>query len=490
MSLQIYNTMSRKQEAFIPQEPGKVKMYVCGPTVYDYIHIGNARPAIFFDVARRYLEAIGYEVDYLVNFTDVDDKLIRKAEQLGTSVPEVADRFIAAFYEDTEGLGVKRATRNPRVTEHVPEIIALIEELVAQGAAYPSAGDVYFRTKSFANYGQLSHQNLEELQLGIRIGIDERKEDPQDFVLWKSAKPGEISWESPWGPGRPGWHIECSAMARKYLGDTLDIHGGGNDLQFPHHECECAQSESLTGKPLSNYWMHNGFINIDNQKMSKSLGNGITVHELLKRIKPEAIRYFMLSGHYRAPLNFSDDTVEQALGSVERITNCRVNLEHRLAAVSPDGSHTAGWHLVEDAPIGALRYEPASGDESLDTRLQELKARFTAKMDDDFNTPDAITVLFELVAEANQLLKQPVVAARSIDAVLGLMDSMDGVLGLLPTVDEAAGLLDAEVDALIVERTKVRSEKNWKRADEIRDLLAEQGILLEDTPQGIRWRRK
>ncbi|MCM3750162.1 cysteine--tRNA ligase [Paenibacillus pasadenensis] len=490
MSLHIYNTMSRKREAFIPQEPGKVKMYVCGPTVYDYIHIGNARPAIFFDVVRRYLEAVGYDVNFLVNFTDVDDKLIRKAELLGTTVPEVAERFIAAFYEDTEGLGVQRATFNPRVTEHIPQIVAFIEELVRKGAAYPSAGDVYFRTKSFADYGQLSHQNMEELQLGIRIGIDERKEDPQDFVLWKGAKPGEISWESPWGPGRPGWHIECSAMARQYLGDTLDIHGGGNDLQFPHHECECAQSESLTGKPLSNYWMHNGFINIDNQKMSKSLGNGVTVNELLKRIKPEAIRYFMLSGHYRAPLNFSDDTVEQALGSVERIANCRVNLEHRLNAVSPDGSHEAGFTVNAGAPVGTLRYEPSSGDETLDARLRELTVRFTSKMDDDFNTPDAITVLFELVAEANGLLKQPVVPARLIDAMIGLMDTMNSVLGLLPASAEAAGLLDAEVDALIAERTQARSDKNWKRADEIRDLLAEQGILLEDTPQGIRWRRK
>ncbi|WP_339279297.1 cysteine--tRNA ligase [Paenibacillus sp. FSL W8-1187] len=490
MSLQIYNTMSRRQEEFISQQPGKVKMYVCGPTVYDYIHIGNARPAIFFDVVRRYLEAVGYEVDYLVNFTDVDDKLIRKAEQLGTTVPEVAERFIEAFYEDTERLGVRRATRNPRVMEHIPQIVAFIGELVDKGAAYPSGGDVYFRTKSFAAYGQLSHQNLEELQLGIRIGIDERKEDPQDFVLWKGAKPGEISWESPWGPGRPGWHIECSAMAREYLGDTLDIHGGGHDLQFPHHECECAQSESLTGKPLSHYWMHNGFINIDNQKMSKSLGNGITVNELLKRIKPEAIRYFMLSGHYRAPLNFSDDTVEQALGSVERIANCRVNLEHRLGAVDPDGSGAAGWHARLDAPVGALRYEPQTGDEPLDGRLRGLRDRFAAKLDDDFNTPDAITVWFELVAEANALLKLPVAPAPALRALLGLMDVMDDVLGLLPRADEAAGLLDAEVDALIAERTQARADKNWKRADEIRDLLAEQGILLEDTPQGIRWRRK
>ena len=312
--------------------PGKVKMYVCGPTVYDYIHIGNARPAIFFDVVRRYLESLGYDVNYMVNFTDVDDKLIRKAEQLGTTVPEVAERFIAAFYENIEGLGIHKATINPRVTENIPEIIALIEELVANGHAYENGGDVFFRTSSFPDYGKLSHQNLEELQLGIRIGVDERKENGQDFVLWKAAKPGEINWASPWGQGRPGWHIECSAMARKYLGDTLDIHGGGHDLQFPHHECEIAQSESVTGKPLANYWMHNGYININNEKMSKSLGNGITVQEMLTRIKPAVIRYFMLSAHYRSPLNFSDETIAQAENSIERIANSVANIKHRLAA--------------------------------------------------------------------------------------------------------------------------------------------------------------
>lgn len=466
MTLRIYNTMTREKEDFKPLVPGKVNMYVCGPTVYDYIHIGNARPAIFFDVVRRYLEYIGFGVHYVVNFTDVDDKLIRKAEQLGTTVPEVAERFIAAFYANIDGLGIHRASLNPRVTENIPEIIALIEELVAKGHAYESGGDVFFRTSTFPDYGKLSHQNLDELQLGIRIGVDERKENGQDFVLWKAAKPGEINWESPWGAGRPGWHIECSAMARKFLGETLDIHGGGHDLQFPHHECEIAQSEAVTGKPLANYWMHNGFVNINNEKMSKSLGNGITVQNLLTEIKPEVIRYFMLSAHYRSPLNFSDETIAQAENSVERIANSVANLKHRLeVAVSAPGEEVA----------------------VLQARIDEIKARFTTKMNDDFNTPDAITAVFELVSEANLHMQRPVVSAEALELLLGAFESFDRVLGLLAVDQE---LLDTEIDALIVERTEARNSKNWKRADEIRDLLAAQGIVLEDTPQGIRWKRK
>ncbi|MBM7569426.1 cysteine--tRNA ligase [Paenibacillus sacheonensis] len=466
MTLRIYNTLTREKEDFKPLVPGKVNMYVCGPTVYDYIHIGNARPAIFFDVVRRYLESLDYDVRYVVNFTDVDDKLIRKAEQLGTTVPEVAERFIAAFNENIEGLGIHKATMNPRVTENIPEIIAFIEELVANGHAYENGGDVFFRTGMFPDYGKLSHQNLEELQLGIRIGVDERKENGQDFVLWKAAKPGEINWASPWGPGRPGWHIECSAMARKYLGETLDIHGGGHDLQFPHHECEIAQSESVTGKPLATYWMHNGYININNEKMSKSLGNGITVQDMLTRIKPAVIRYFMLSAHYRSPLNFSDETIAQAENSIERIANSVANIKHRLeAAVSEPGE--------ELAPLKA--------------RIEDIKAQFNAKMDDDFNTPDAITAVFELVSEANLHLQRPVVSPEALQLLLAAFEMFDRVLGLL-AADEA--LLDEEIDALIVERTEARSSKNWKRADEIRDLLAEKGIVLEDTPQGIRWRRK
>ncbi len=470
MNLKIYNSMTRKEELFVPREEGKVNMYVCGPTVYDFIHIGNARPVIFFDVARRYLESLGLEVNYIVNFTDVDDKMIRKANELGITVPELAEKFIAAFKEDRDGLGARPATIQPRVTETIPEIIAFIDGLVKKGAAYENGGDVYFRTSTFPEYGKLSHKNLDELQYGIRIDVDERKESPQDFVLWKAAKPGEIYWSSPWGDGRPGWHIECSAMVRKYAGDTLDIHGGGHDLQFPHHECEIAQSESLTEEPLSRYWMHNGFVNIDNQKMSKSLGNGINVRNLLKMAKKESIRYLMLATHYRSPLNFSDEILKQADRSVERLANSRDNVVHRLSTVAK----------------GSLSL---AKDEALQARLAELQAQFNDSMDDDFGTPDAITAWFGLVAEANNYLQRESVSEADLLAILERFDAMDNVLGLLPAREEA-GLLDEEVDALIAERAEARSSRNWKRADEIRDLLAERGIVLEDTPQGMRWRRK
>ncbi|WEK53830.1 MAG: cysteine--tRNA ligase [Candidatus Cohnella colombiensis] len=470
MNLKIYNSLTRSLEAFKPREPGKVNMYVCGPTVYDYIHIGNARPVIFFDVVRRYLEVIGLEVKYIVNFTDVDDKMIRKANELSITVPELAEQFIAAFKQDRDGLGARPATLQPRVMETIPEIIAFIQGLVDRGAAYENGGDVYFRTNTFPEYGKLSHKNLDELQYGIRVEVDERKENPQDFVLWKAAKPGEIYWSSPWGDGRPGWHIECSAMAHKYAGDTLDIHGGGHDLQFPHHECEIAQSESFTGKPLARYWMHNGFVNINNEKMSKSLGNGITVHVLLESVKKEAIRYLMLATHYRSPLNFSDETISQATKSIERLVNNRDNVLHRLSTVAK----------------GDLSLAP---DEALRARLAELDAEFHARMDDDFGTPDAITAWFGLVTETNNYLQRETVSESDLLAILAQIAKMDNVLGLLPE-QASIDLLDEEVDALIIERTEARNSRNWARADEIRDLLAERGIVLEDTPQGIRWRRK
>lgn len=465
MALQIYNTMSRMKEEFVSMTPGEIKMYVCGPTVYDYIHIGNARPMIFFDVVRGYLENQQYNVNYVVNFTDVDDKLIRKAEELNTTVADVAERFIAAYFEDLEGLGIRHATMHPRVTENMDIILEFIQSLVDKDYAYAKEGDVYFRTRKFADYGKLSHQKLDELQFGIRVEVDKRKENPEDFVLWKAAKPGEVSWESPWGAGRPGWHIECSAMARHYLGDTLDIHGGGQDLQFPHHECECAQSEAVTGKPLSNYWMHNGFIRIDDEKMSKSLGNGILVKDLRKAHKPAAIRYFMLSTHYRNPLNYNADTIQQAENSVDRIANAVNNVKHRLSASD------------QASPVEA----------SLAGRLTEIRQLFHEKMQDDFNTPDAITAIFEWVNEANLLLQKEVVAKASLEALLDLFNEMNEVLRIFWQEEE---LVDADIDQLITERVEARQNKNWARADEIRDLLSAQGIMLEDTPQGMRWRRK
>ncbi|MDF2724445.1 MAG: cysteinyl-tRNA synthetase [Paenibacillus sp.] len=465
MSLKVYNTMTRTKETFVPLTPGKVNMYVCGPTVYDYIHIGNARPAIFFDIVRRYLQKSGYAVNYVVNFTDVDDKLIRKSEQTGETVPQIAEKFIAAYYEDIEALGIHRADANPRVTENIVEIVALIQDLVDKGFAYESEGDVYFRTEKFAEYGKLSHQNLQELQFGIRVEVGERKENQQDFVLWKGAKPGEIYWSSPWGDGRPGWHIECSAMARKYLGPTIDIHGGGHDLQFPHHECEIAQSECSSGQPLANYWMHNGYIHINNEKMSKSLGNGVNVKELVKQVKPQTLRFLFLSTHYRNPLNFSEEGLKQAGNGLERIENGVGNMRYRL----------------KSAEEGAV-------DAKVAEAVERIKAMFREKMDDDFNTSDALTAIFDLVAEGNAYMTEQTVTASTLTLLLDTVQEWNDVLGIL--AEEKDELLDEDIEKLIAERVEARKAKNWKRADEIRDLLTEKGILLEDTPQGLRWRRK
>ncbi|MEK5399548.1 cysteine--tRNA ligase [Paenibacillus sp. FSL K6-2859] len=469
MALQIYNTMTRSKEQFVPQESGKVKMYVCGPTVYGYMHIGNARPIIVFDMVRNYLEQLGNEVRYVTNFTDVDDKLIRKAEEMNTSVAEVAEIFINAYREDLEGLGVKPATLNPRVTESMELIIEFIKELEEKGYAYESGGDVYYRTSKFEDYGKLSRQNLDELQFGIRVEVDSRKEKPEDFVLWKAAKPGEVYWQSPWGNGRPGWHIECSAMAREFLGDTMDIHGGGQDLQFPHHECECAQTEALTGKPLSNYWMHNGFINIGDEKMSKSLGNGWLVKDIRGQFKAGTIRYFMLSTHYRNPLNFSVDSMTSAEKSVERISLAESNVKHRFE----------------------LAAEGAQGEVSLEIndKLSAIVANFHARMQDDFNTPDAITAMFDWVSLANHTLANSEAAPADFAALLQAFGEMNAVLRLTPEHEEEE-IASEEVERLIAERVEARKNKNWSRSDEIRDELGRLGILLEDTPQGMRWRRK
>lgn len=464
MTLRIYNTLRRTKEEFRPIEEGKVRMYVCGPTVYNYIHIGNGRPVIVFDVVRRYLESIGYQVTYVVNFTDVDDKMIQRAKLEGSTVPEIAERYIAAFLEDSRKLGVKN-TIHPRVTENMEEIIAFISGLVEKGYAYESGGDVYFLTSKFAEYGKLSQQKLEELQFGIRIEVDERKRGAEDFVLWKGAKPGEIAWPSPWGDGRPGWHIECSAMAKKYLGDTIDIHGGGQDLIFPHHECEVAQSEALNGEPLANYWMHNGFLNMNNEKMSKSIGNVMNVRDILAAARPQEFRFMMLSTHYRNPLNYNDEVLSQAKNSLERLDNCVTNLKHRLKGAAEGAA---------DAEVVAF--------------VETAAQTFAAKMDDDFNTPDALTAMFTLAADANRYLQKPEVTKASLEAIVAQFSAMDEVLGVL--AGEAEELVDAEIEALIIERGEARKAKNWARADEIRDLLTARGIVLEDTPQGMRWKRK
>lgn len=464
MTLRIYNTLRRTKEDFRPIEEGKVRMYVCGPTVYNYIHIGNGRPVIVFDMVRRYLESIGYQVTYVVNFTDVDDKMIQRAKLEGSTVPEIAERYIAAFLEDSRKLGVKN-TIHPRVTENMEEIISFIAQLVEKGFAYESGGDVYFLTSKFTEYGKLSQQKLDELQFGIRIEVDERKRGAEDFVLWKGAKPGEIAWPSPWGDGRPGWHIECSAMAKKYLGDTIDIHGGGQDLIFPHHECEVAQSEALNGEPLANYWMHNGFLNMNNEKMSKSIGNVMNVRDILSAARPQEFRFMMLSTHYRNPLNYNDDVLSQAKNSLERLDNCVVNLKHRL----------------KDAAEG-------EADAEVVAFVESAAQTFTAKMDDDFNTPDALTAMFNLAGDANRYLQNAEVTRGSLDAILARFAAMDEVLGVL--AGEAEDLVDEEIEALIVERGEARKAKNWARADEIRDLLTARGIVLEDTPQGMRWKRK
>ncbi|TFD99321.1 cysteine--tRNA ligase [Jeotgalibacillus sp. R-1-5s-1] len=465
MSIQLYNTVTRQKEIFKPLEEGKVSMYVCGPTVYNYIHIGNARPAIVFDTVRRHLEYRGYDVNFVSNFTDVDDKLIRAANELGEEVPVIADRFIEAYFEDVGALGCQRGTAHPRVTENIDLIIEFIESLIDKGFAYESGGDVYYRTRKFDGYGKLSHQSIDELQIGARIESDERKEDELDFVLWKAAKEGEISWESPWGEGRPGWHIECSAMARKYLGDTIDIHAGGQDLAFPHHENEIAQSEALTGKTFANYWMHNGYINIDNEKMSKSLGNFVLVHDILKEVDPQVLRFFMLSVHYRHPINYNKELLDAAGAGLERIRTSYENLLHRRES-------SAG--LTED-------------DQKWLDATAEQKEAFVKAMDDDFNTANAISVLFDLSRQANLYLREKNTSTDVIDAFTKTFDELAGVLGF--TMEQEKDMLDSDIDALIQQREEARKARDFATADAIRDQLKDMNIILEDTKQGIRWRR-
>ncbi|WP_099156816.1 cysteine--tRNA ligase [Virgibacillus ndiopensis] len=465
MSIKLYNTLTHEKEPFQPIEEGKVSMYVCGPTVYNYIHIGNARPAIVFDTVRRYLEYKGYHVDYVLNFTDVDDKIIKAAQDLGEEIPEVANRFIDAYLDDVDALGVKKATHNPRVTDTMDDIINFIETLIDKGYAYAVDGDVYFKPRSFDGYGKLSHQSIDELRSGARIQIGEKKSDPLDFALWKSAKPGEIAWETPWGKGRPGWHIECSAMVKKYLGDTIDIHAGGQDLTFPHHENEIAQSEAMTGKTFAKYWMHNGYINIDNEKMSKSLGNFVLTRELINQHDPQVIRFFMLSVHYRNPINFSEELLEAAKNSLERIKTAYFNLDHRKGT---------SVNLDKEA------------DQWLE-KIADFKNRFELEMDDDFNTANAISVLFDVTKEANVYLQSKQTSSKVIEAFQEAITAFLEVLGI--NIRQSEELLDEDIEVLIHERIEARMNRNFKRADEIRDELKEKNIILEDTPQGTRWKR-
>ncbi|MFA1641895.1 cysteine--tRNA ligase [Chryseomicrobium imtechense] len=465
MSIRIFNTLTREKETFVPLEEGKVKMYVCGPTVYNYIHIGNARPVIVYDTVRNYLSYRGYDVHFVSNFTDVDDKIIKAANELGEDVSDLTERFIEAYFADIEALGCNRADDHPRVTEHMDQIIDFINVLIDKGYAYESQGDVYYRTRKFDGYGKLSHQDINDLKSGARIEVGEKKEDALDFALWKAAKPGEISWESPWGAGRPGWHIECSVMARDILGDTIDIHAGGQDLTFPHHENEIAQSEAHNDKEFARYWMHNGYINIDNEKMSKSLGNFVLVNDIRNHIDPQVLRFFMLSVHYRNPINYSGELVEQAEAGLDRIRTAYANVVHRLEHSADLGDQDDMWTFQLNEQIKA--YEDA--------------------MDDDFNTANAIATLFEIAKQANVYLKQNQTSVAVLTAYAATLEKFMAVLGL--NVSSEKELLDEEIDALIEERNQARKDRNFARADEIRDQLKEMNILLEDTAQGVRWKR-
>ena len=460
--MQIYNTQSRRKEEFVPITPGKVTIYACGPTVYNYIHIGNARPAIVFDTLRRYLEHKGYEVTFVQNFTDIDDKMIRRANEEGTTVKELGERFIKEYYTDADALGIERATVNPKATEHIPEIINLIQKLEAKGLAYAcDNGDVYYNTQAFASYGKLCGQNLDDLEAGARIDTDPNKRHPMDFALWKAQKPGEPAWDSPWGKGRPGWHIECSAMSMKYLGETIDIHCGGKDLVFPHHENEIAQSEGATGKPFVHYWMHNGFINVDNQKMSKSAGNFFTVRDISKEFDLEAVRMFMLGAQYRSPINFSREMIEQAKASLDRLYTAR--------------DHYA--FLLSNAKDG----EMGEREKELLEKVQAARDGFDAAMDDDLNTADAIGNMFELVRAGNALLDERS-PKQAVQAVVDALAEMAKVCGILSRKTDESG--DEQVEALLKARAEARAAKNWAESDRLRDEITKLGYVLKDTKQG------
>ena len=460
--LYLYNTLTREKQEFQSIEPGKVKMYSCGPTVYNFFHIGNARPFIIFDTLRRYLEYKGYSVDFVQNFTDIDDKMINKANELGITVKELADQYIEEYFTDAKGLGIRPATVHPRATDNIEQIIALVQSLIDSGYAYNVDGDVYYSTKKFKEYGKLSHQPLEDLESGARIDVNEDKNDPMDFALWKKQKPGEPAWESPWGMGRPGWHIECSAMANTYLGKTIDIHSGGQDLIFPHHENEIAQSEAANCCQFANYWLHNGYINVDNRKMSKSLGNFFTVRDVAKEFDYEVIRFFMLSAHYRSPINFSKDLMDAAKSALERIYTCLESMRFFTEAAE-DRAMTAEEEVFVKA-------------------LEAYKAKFIHAMDDDLNTADAISVIFEVVADANkQITAQSGTAKSVIQKVIDTIEELGSVLGLLEKKNEG---IPEEVEVLLKKREEARKNKDWAESDALRDALKELGYAVKDTPQG------
>lgn len=466
--MKIFNTLTRRKEELKTLVPNELKVYACGPTVYNFIHIGNARPLCVFDTFRRYMEYRGYKVNFVQNFTDIDDKIIRRANEEGTDYKTVSEKYIEEFWVDAKGMNVREATVHPKATENIDEIINIVSTLIEKGYAYAvDNGDVYFSPKQFKEYGKLSHQPLEDLEAGARINVEEVKHEPMDFALWKSAKPGEPYWESPWGHGRPGWHIECSAMVRRYLGETIDIHCGGQDLIFPHHENEIAQSECCNGVPFANYWMHNGFISVDNVKMSKSLGNFFTVRDVANEYGYEPIRYFLISSHYRSPINYSVDIIEQCKASLVRLYNCRESLDFAMKNAT-------------DTVV-------ANADE-IKAKLLSRKDQFITAMDDDLNTADAITAIFELVKDVNTTVITDAPNKELVDLATTLFDELTGVLGLV--YNRKTESLDDEIEKMIEDRTQARKDRNWAEADRIRDELKAQGIVLEDTPQGVKWHRE
>ena len=465
--MKVYNTLTRKKEELVPITPGEIKIYACGPTVYNYIHIGNARPLCIFDILRRYLEYRGYNVKFVQNFTDIDDKIIRRANEEHVDFSEISERYIKEFWTDADGLNVRHATINPKATENIDAIIQIISTLIEKGYAYEAQGDVYFSTEKFKDYGKLSHQPLEDLEAGARIMVGEVKREPMDFAVWKAAKPGEPAWDSPWGKGSPGWHIECSAMNWRYLGDTIDIHCGGQDLIFPHHENEIAQSECFTGKPFAHYWMHNGYINVDNVKMSKSLGNFFTVRDVAEKYGYEPIRYLLISAQYRSPINYSTDIIEQCIAALNRLYTCRDSLDFELKN-AVDAEH--------------------DGDKAIIDGFDKYREQFISAMDDDLNTADAIASIFELVRDINTNVVGKTPSKALVEGAIAMFDELTGVLGLV--YNRKTETLDSDVEALIEARTNARKEKNWAEADRIRDQLKEMGIVLEDTAQGVKWHRE